>query len=515
MCTGSFSKVEETNKDEFGALSMLKASLSTFVSSITLPFKRVLHASHFHVDSGCFLASQKDIRHWKSYLQSLTSRNVRFSGAPRTVASMTNMPSEVPTSDLEELHDYFKTHGLIDIPCLLQSYQDQDQAQLQVNDLMEKNQLLTLAMPSGSGNKKSTLTKVQHKYIMQFAKHCMSTIDPWVDESKIFQTQESIDNSRSTFISRIKNDCFRIVFGSMVPSASEQGFDMFKDLTCQQLLGYDTEKKVYTSLPPILWPDGMRGTDNHYLFRNETLMKILTVTLFGSASLKEAKANKKKPTNGILWGMNEVTPGAIAFVAIMAHFVLSGNKHFDKCGTRSHIQYAADFKLYKSTIIKYLNKHHMKDTIAAFNQFVFEDRGLDHNNQRAEDDEIIEIPNDFSDSSGSDKEPFEVQGVNTQSNSELAPTSGPSNVTVEELISNVGAVTLSESNAMNNVEHTTQVTDKIDTGHGRGNKRWGQGKVRGAALVSQHQAPVPTCQSNCTTHRTDEDEGIEEDDIYG
>ncbi|KAK0482014.1 hypothetical protein EDD18DRAFT_1112815 [Armillaria luteobubalina] len=447
---------------------------------------------------------------------------------PAPVASTTNMPSEVPTSDLEELHDYFKTRGLIDIPRLLQSYQDQDQtlreAQLQVNDLMEKNQLLTLAMPSGSGDKKSTLTKVQHKYITQFAKHCVSTIDPWVDESKIFQTRESIDNGlfakcasdgRSTFISCIKNDCFRIVFGSMVPSASEQGFDAFEDLTCQQLLGYDTKKKVYTSLPPILWPDGMRGTDNRYLFRNETLMKILTVTLFGLASLKEAKANKKKPTNGILWGMNEVTPGAIAFTAIMACFVLSGDEHFDKRGVRSHIQYAADFKLYKSTIIKYLNKRHMKDTIATFNQFVFEDRGLDHNNQQAEDDEIIEIPNNFSDSSGSGEEPFEVQGVNTQSNSELAPASGPSNVTVEELIGNVGAVTLSESNAMNNVEHTTQVTDKIDIGRGRGNKWQGRGKVQGAALVSQHQAPVPTRRSNRTTCRTDEDEGIEEDDIYG
>ncbi len=68
------------------------------------------------------------------------------------------------------------------------------QTQLQVNDLMEKNQLLTLAMPSGSGDKKATLTRVQYKYIMQFAKYCMSTIDPWVNTSKIFQAQESVDN---------------------------------------------------------------------------------------------------------------------------------------------------------------------------------------------------------------------------------------------------------------------------------------------------------------------------------
>ncbi|KAK0218428.1 hypothetical protein EDD85DRAFT_797558 [Armillaria nabsnona] len=423
--------------------------------------------------------------------------------APVVSTTNTSTPSEVPTSDLEELHDYFKTHGLIDIP--LTAAQTLRQTQLQVNDLMEKNQLLTLAMPSGSSNKKATLMRVQYKYIMRFAKYCVSTIDPWVNASEIFQARESVDNGlvlrpkryaspeseknalyaevyanlkpehavlfkrnygpakqrfikcasdgRSTFVGRIKHDCFRTVFGSMVPSASEQGFDMFKDLTCQQLLGYDAEKKVYTSLPPILWPDGVRGIDNRFLFRSETLMKILTVTLFGSASLRESKAIKKKPTNRILWGMNEVTPGAIAFAAIMACFVLSGDERFDECGARSHIHYAADFKLYKSTIIKYLDKRHMKDTVAAFNRFVFKDRSLDHNSQRAKEGEIIEIPNDFSNSSGSDEEPFEVQGVNVQSNSELTPTPGPSNVAVEELVDSVGAITLAESNAVDEVEH--------------------------------------------------------------
>ncbi len=60
------------------------------------------------------------------------------------------------------------------------------QTQLQVNDLMEKNQLLTLVMPSGSGDKKATLTRVQYKYIMQFAKYCMSTIDPWGEHEQNF-----------------------------------------------------------------------------------------------------------------------------------------------------------------------------------------------------------------------------------------------------------------------------------------------------------------------------------------
>ncbi len=59
---------------------------------------------------------------------------------------------------------------------------------------MEKNQLLTLAMPSGSGDKKATVTRVQYKYITQFAKYCVSMINPWVNASEIFQARVSVDN---------------------------------------------------------------------------------------------------------------------------------------------------------------------------------------------------------------------------------------------------------------------------------------------------------------------------------
>ncbi|KAK0460785.1 hypothetical protein IW261DRAFT_1428840 [Armillaria novae-zelandiae] len=470
-----------------------------------------------------------------------------------SVVSMTNTstPVEDHPLDLEQLHDYFRTSGIIDIPHLLKSFQAQDQTQLQVNELIEKNQLLAFAMPSKSNNKKASLTKVQHKYITQFAKHCVSTIDPWVDDSDIFQARESADNGlilspkrytsaesekdalyaevyailkpehevlfrrnysparkrfikctsdgHSTFIGRIKNECFRNIFGSMIPSSLEKGFDVAKDPTCQRLLGYDAEKRTYSSLPPILWPDAVRDDDNRYIFRSETLMKILTATFFGSASLKEDTAIKKKPTNGILWGMNEITPGAIAFAAIMviicyARFVLSGDKHFDKRGGCSQIQYAVDFKLYKSTIVKYFDKHHMKDTVTAFNQFVFQDRGLDRNSLPAEEGETIEIGNDFSGSSRSDEEPFEVQGVNDHFNSEFTPgpAPSPSNLAVEELVDSVGAVTLAESNAVDEVQppvntttsplqtiNTTNINEQIlaadqrGRGQGRGSKQQG------------------------------------------
>ncbi|KAK0471473.1 hypothetical protein IW261DRAFT_1571983 [Armillaria novae-zelandiae] len=486
------------------------------------------------------------------------SDSVEHQEQPSVVSTMnTSTPVEDHPLDLEQLHDYFRTSGIIDVPRLLKSFQAQDQmlrqTQLQVNELIEKNQLLVFAMPSKSDDKKASLTKVQHKYITQFSKCCVSTIDPWVDDSDIFQARESADNGlilspeqytsaesekdalyaevyailkpehevlfrrnygparkrfikctsdgHSTFIGRIKNECFCNVFGSMIPSSLEKGFDAAKDPTCQRLLGYDAEKRTYSSLPPILWPDAMRDDDNRYIFRSETLMKILTATFFGSASLKEDTAIKKKPTNRILWGMNEITPGAIMFTAIMACFVLSGDERFDKHGGRSQIQYAVDFKLYKSTIVKYFDKRHMKDTVAAFNQFVFQDRGLDRNSLPAEEGETIEIGNDFSGSSGSDEEPFEVQGVNDHFNSEFAPgpAPGPSNLAIEELVDSVGAVTLAESNAVDEVQPPIPAVDQRGRGRGHGSKRRGRGKSQGAALASQPQAPpAPTRRSNRT-----------------
>ncbi|KAK0437419.1 hypothetical protein EV421DRAFT_1907443, partial [Armillaria borealis] len=86
------------------------------------------------------------------------------------------------------------------------------------------------------------------------------------------------------------------------------------------------------------------------------------------------KPVKSKTTNAILWKLEEVTPGTIAYAATVAHFVLAGDERFDKCGAQSGIIYASDYYQYKKTIIETISTPYMKETITAYNQFLFDGR---------------------------------------------------------------------------------------------------------------------------------------------
>ncbi|KAK0488464.1 hypothetical protein IW261DRAFT_1556929 [Armillaria novae-zelandiae] len=388
-----------------------------------------------------------------------------------------------------QILDYFRTpDGLLDSPHLLKSYQALNKTlwstQLQVNELIEKNRLLEMSMPSRSKKgHDNSLTPEQASDIRHFTHRCVTTIDPWADDAEIFQVCESVDNtlifsperykspeseeeglyaevyavlkeehhfffkrnyspavkkfirstsdSRSACVSRVKHEAFHTIFGALLPpSAPVKGFDPFSDPICQQLLGFDAEKKVYSTLPPILWPNAIKD-NNQYMFRSEILMNILLAIFFGATSIKERKVIKKKPTNAVLWNLERITPGAIAFAAIMARYVLSGDEHFDK-------------RVLKMMIIKNLNKTHMVETIAAFNRCLFEGRGSNRGDQsRSDEYEIIDIGNVFTDSSGSDDDPFDVQVVDgtIARNSELV-SAATTDVAVDELVGSVAGVTL-------------------------------------------------------------------------
>ncbi|KAK0480486.1 hypothetical protein EDD18DRAFT_1113466 [Armillaria luteobubalina] len=367
-------------------------------------------------------------------------------------------PAEITVA---QILDYFwMPDGLLDSPRLLKSYQALNKmlrsTQLQVNELIEKNRLLEMSMPSHSKKgHDSSLMSEQTSDIRHFAHRCVTTIDPWADDAEIFQVHESVDNtlilsseryespeseeeglyaevyavlkeehhfffkrnyssavkkfirsasdSRSACVSHVKHKAFYTIFGALLPpSAAVKGFDPFSDPVCQQLLGFDAQKKIYSILPPILW-----------------LNAILLAIFFGATS-------------------------AIAFAAIIAHYVLSGDERFDKHGGCSLISYATDFKFYKMTIIKNLNKTHMVETIATFNHYLFEGRGSYHGNQSCSNEcEIIDIGNIFTDSSRSDDDPFDMQVVDETiaHNSELE-SAATADVAVDELVGSVAGVTL-------------------------------------------------------------------------
>ncbi|KAK0477549.1 hypothetical protein IW261DRAFT_1565849 [Armillaria novae-zelandiae] len=338
-----------------------------------------------------------------------------------------------------------------------------------------------MSMPSCSKKgHDNSLTPEQTSDIRHFAHCCVTTIDPWVDNAEIFQACESIDNTLflspeqyespeseeqglyaevytvlkeehhfffkrnyspavkkfirsasdgcSACVSHIKHEAFYTIFGALLPPlAMVKGFDPFSDPVCQQLLGFDAQKNVYLTLPPIFWPN-----------------TILLAIFFSATSINERKVIKKKPTNAVLWNLEQITPGTITFVAIIARYVLFGDKHFDKHGGCLLTLYATDFKFYKMTIIKNLNKTHMMETIATFNCCLFEGQGSNCGDQSCSDEyEIIDIGDVFTDSSGSDDDPFDVQVVDETiaHNSEPALTA-TADVAVDELAGSIAGVTL-------------------------------------------------------------------------
>ncbi|KAK0462145.1 hypothetical protein IW261DRAFT_1428213 [Armillaria novae-zelandiae] len=447
-----------------------------------------------------------------------------------------------------QILNYFRTSdGLLDSPRLLKSYQALNKTlrstQLQVNELIEKNRLLEMSMPSRSKiGHDNSLTPEQTSDIRHFAHRCVTTIDPWADDAEIFQAHESVDNTlilsperyespeseeqglyaevyavlkeehhfffKRNYSPAVKKICLRRSFrlcqprqtrgilhhlrGLLPSSAAVKGFDPFSDPVCQQLLGFDAQKKVYSTLPPIFWPNAVKD-NNRYLFRSEILMNILLAIFFGATSINERKVIKKKPTNAVLWNLERITPGAIAFAAIIARYVLSGDERFDKHGGRSLIPYAADFKFYKMTIIKNLNKTHMMETVATFNCCLFEGRGSNRGDQsRSDEYEIIDIGDVFTDSSGSDDDPFDVQVVDETipRNSEPA-SAATADVAVDELAGSVAGVTLDTA--------TSRETDPTATG-------------------PENRSEIDVMETGRTAPsegRVQNDDICEEDDIYG
>ncbi|KAI0073149.1 hypothetical protein K474DRAFT_1710968 [Panus rudis PR-1116 ss-1] len=102
--------------------------------------------------------------------------------------------------------------------------------------------------------------------------------------------------------------------------------------------------------PRILYPVGKEGVAR-YLFQNEQLMKIGKCLLRGQASVTNPDAKCKPPTNGVLWGIREVTAGFISFCAILAIFFHSSDQSFHEKGKTSGIKYHDVFDKYKGMLL--------------------------------------------------------------------------------------------------------------------------------------------------------------------
>ncbi|KDQ18490.1 hypothetical protein BOTBODRAFT_171322 [Botryobasidium botryosum FD-172 SS1] len=159
-----------------------------------------------------------------------------------------------------------------------------------------------------------------------------------------------------------------------------------------QLLGLDPASKAYDPLPPVLYADDSgAGTDEDAeaarLFRSSYITRTLSCILNGPSSItREGKVNTPRVCAKI-WGVEELTPGAIAFAAIMVRWVLSPDDIFEPIGRLSGIHYHDDFLAYRDMITDALRKkkkpiHHVLYT---HNKAVFPDMFTPSRSKKADD----------------------------------------------------------------------------------------------------------------------------------
>ncbi|KAG2054078.1 hypothetical protein BDR06DRAFT_1008040 [Suillus hirtellus] len=90
-----------------------------------------------------------------------------------------------------------------------------------------------------------------------------------------------------------------------------------------RLLGTTPRSHTYPLFPPILFPNAIINTSNSTVFSNwKPLAQILKAVLMGEASLTSVKKGGP-PRNFQNWGVSAITPGAIAWSATIATFLLS------------------------------------------------------------------------------------------------------------------------------------------------------------------------------------------------
>ncbi|THH17153.1 hypothetical protein EUX98_g9180, partial [Antrodiella citrinella] len=133
----------------------------------------------------------------------------------------------------------------------------------------------------------------------------------------------------------------------------------------QKLLLVD---RNYVRYCPLLYPDFKK--DQRWIFDNIILKRILKLIMFGPSSLSRSKVAKPK-TNAILWGVSSITPGMIAFAAIVARFIISPDPAFAHVGDVTKASYLDDFNQYKALLMS--GSPTMDKIIRRYNTFVFGD----------------------------------------------------------------------------------------------------------------------------------------------
>ncbi|KAG8680684.1 hypothetical protein FRC08_016108 [Ceratobasidium sp. 394] len=165
----------------------------------------------------------------------------------------------------------------------------------------------------------------------------------------------ALNEQRRNSATRARKTCGSLIFGcnqkELNRSESRQDNEEF-----QRLLGYRPDRpadKRYRALPPLFYSNEATGS-NERVFRHPILLRLFRACAFGPSSVSDAQAapanTRGQPTLRKILGLKAITPGAIAFSAVLAHWCLTPDDEFSEKGSQTGIKYKENYDYYKKLI---------------------------------------------------------------------------------------------------------------------------------------------------------------------
>ncbi|KAG1776117.1 hypothetical protein EV702DRAFT_1198729 [Suillus placidus] len=163
---------------------------------------------------------------------------------------------------------------------------------------------------------------------------------------KNFASHVSVNSVRAEMVSDIKL-CAAAIF-NLDAKFFIRGHARDSEPACHALLL--NPQGAYTKFAPILFPHPDRISRDDFL-KTSKLIYVLKASLFGRSSLA-ANAPPTPKTKAKIWELRTVTPGLIAAAAaVVAIFILSGDKELVEIGDKSRISYKEYHNYYRQSLM--------------------------------------------------------------------------------------------------------------------------------------------------------------------
>ncbi|KAJ3554141.1 hypothetical protein NP233_g12486 [Leucocoprinus birnbaumii] len=124
------------------------------------------------------------------------------------------------------------------------------------------------------------------------------------------------------------------------------------------------------------------------IFMGSEIPKVARTILWAQSSLEATRTAPSPPSNGKLWKVKEISPGAIAFSAVVVIYLFSGDTQFRAVGPNSGIRYEELFTRFKEILVGRMRKKQL-GIFKWFNKRVF--KGISGSSSSNETEYISDV----------------------------------------------------------------------------------------------------------------------------